>query len=31
LERLSQVPKDILSLMSEYRKSFEDLQFPVAA
>jgi hypothetical protein len=31
LERLSQVPNDILSLMSEYRKSFEDLQFPVAA
>jgi transposase len=31
LERLSQVPNDILSLMSEYRKSFEYLQFPVAA
>jgi len=31
LEHLSQVPKDILSLMSEYRKSFEDLQFSVVA
>jgi len=31
LERLSQVPDYILSLMNEYRKSFEHLQFPVAA
>jgi transposase len=31
LERLTQVPEEVLALMGEYRKSFDDLQFPVAA
>jgi len=30
LERLTQVPEEVLALMGEYRKSFDDLKFPVA-